>query len=130
MHPLQKGDVVMMDRREFVAAAAATLVSAPLSAAPDVVAQTPSGQVEVMAALGHDCFYLAGHDRGARTAHRLVLDHPARVRKVALLDIVPTRYVWAHTSREAACCSRSAARSTAARFVKGSDVPQSERRTT
>jgi haloacetate dehalogenase len=44
MHPLQKGDVVMMDRREFVAAAAATLVSAPLaSAAPDGVAQTPPG---------------------------------------------------------------------------------------
>ena len=57
-------------------------------------------QVEVMAALGHDRFFLAGHDRGARTAHRLTLDHPDRVRKVALLDIVPTRYVWAHTSRE------------------------------
>jgi haloacetate dehalogenase len=57
-------------------------------------------QVEVMAALGHDRFYLAGHDRGARTAHRLALDHPDRVRKVALLDIVPTRYVWAHTSHD------------------------------
>lgn len=57
-------------------------------------------QVEVMTALGHDRFFLAGHDRGARTAHRMALDHPERVRKVALLDIVPTRYVWAHTSRE------------------------------
>lgn len=57
-------------------------------------------QVDVMAALGYDRFFLAGHDRGARTAHRLALDHPDRVRKVALLDIVPTRYVWAHTSRE------------------------------
>jgi haloacetate dehalogenase len=57
-------------------------------------------QVEVMTALGHDRFFLAGHDRGARTAHRLALDHPDRVRKVALLDIVPTTYVWAHTSRE------------------------------
>ena len=57
-------------------------------------------QVEVMAALGHDRFFLAGHDRGARTAHRLALDHPERVRRVALLDIVPTRHVWAHTSRE------------------------------
>ena len=57
-------------------------------------------QVEVMAALGHDRFFLAGHDRGARTAHRLTLDHPERVRRVALLDIVPTRHVWAHTSRE------------------------------
>jgi len=57
-------------------------------------------QVEVMAALGHDRFFLAGHDRGARTAHRLALDHPDRVSKVALLDIVPTRYVWEHTSRD------------------------------
>jgi haloacetate dehalogenase len=57
-------------------------------------------QVGVMAALGHDRFFVAGHDRGARTAHRLTLDHPERVRKVALLDILPTRYVWANTSRE------------------------------
>jgi len=57
-------------------------------------------QVEVMAALGHERFFLAGHDRGARTAHRLALDHRDRVRKVALLDILPTRYVWGHPSRE------------------------------
>ena len=57
-------------------------------------------QVDMMAALGHDRFFLAGHDRGARTAHRLMLDHPDRVRKVALLDILPTRHVWDHTSRE------------------------------
>ena len=57
-------------------------------------------QVEVMEALGYGRFFLAGHDRGARTAHRLTLDHPDRVRKVALLDIVPTRHVWEHTSRE------------------------------
>jgi haloacetate dehalogenase len=57
-------------------------------------------QLDVMAALGYDRFFLAGHDRGARTAHRLALDHPGRVRKVALLDILPTRYVWANPSRE------------------------------
>lgn len=47
-------------------------------------------QVRVMAALGHDSFYLAGHDRGGRVAYRLTLDHPEKVRKLALLDIVPT----------------------------------------
>ena len=46
--------------------------------------------VQLMASLGYDDFYLAGHDRGARVAHRLALDHPARVLKMALLDIVPT----------------------------------------
>jgi len=35
-------------------------------------------------------FFLAGHDRGARVAHRLVLDFPGQVSKVALLDIIPT----------------------------------------
>ena len=47
-------------------------------------------QVEVMTSLGFDRFFLAGHDRGARVAHRLALDHPARVRKLGVLDIVPT----------------------------------------
>jgi haloacetate dehalogenase len=57
-------------------------------------------QVEVMAALGYDRFFVAGHDRGARVAHRMALDHAERVRKVALLDILPTRYVWNNTSRD------------------------------
>jgi haloacetate dehalogenase len=46
--------------------------------------------VAVMRALGHERFLLAGHDRGARVAHRLALDHPERVEKLAVLDIVPT----------------------------------------
>ena len=47
-------------------------------------------QVAVMRSLGFDEFWLVGHDRGARVSHRLCLDHPAVVAKVALLDIVPT----------------------------------------
>jgi haloacetate dehalogenase len=43
-----------------------------------------------MQRLGHERFLLAGHDRGGRVAHRLALDHPERVEKVAILDIVPT----------------------------------------
>ena len=46
--------------------------------------------VEVMAALGHDRFLLAGHDRGGRVAYRLALDHPDRVQGLATLDIMPT----------------------------------------
>jgi haloacetate dehalogenase len=34
---------------------------------------------------------LAGHDRGARVAHRYALDHPAEVERLAVLDVVPTR---------------------------------------
>ncbi|NNF76480.1 MAG: alpha/beta hydrolase [Rhizobiales bacterium] len=44
----------------------------------------------LMAQLGHDHFLVAAHDRGARVAHRLALDFAAKVRKVALLDIIPT----------------------------------------
>jgi haloacetate dehalogenase len=46
--------------------------------------------VALMRTLGHARFLLAGHDRGARVSHRLCLDHPEAVEKVALLDIIPT----------------------------------------
>ncbi|NQV98954.1 MAG: alpha/beta hydrolase [Rhodospirillales bacterium] len=46
--------------------------------------------VDLMEQLGHPAFYLAAHDRGARVSHRLALDFPDRVLKLALLDIVPT----------------------------------------
>lgn len=46
--------------------------------------------VELMAHFGHERFFLAGHDRGGRVAHRLALDHPERVAKLAVLDIIPT----------------------------------------
>ena len=52
-------------------------------------------QVAVMARLGLDRFDVVAHDRGARTAHRMALDHPDRVASVALLDILPTLDVWA-----------------------------------
>ena len=51
-------------------------------------------QVEAMAALGFERFALVGHDRGARVSHRLALDHPKRVERVAVLDIAPTRTVF------------------------------------
>jgi haloacetate dehalogenase len=47
-------------------------------------------QVAVMRKLGHERFLLAGHDRGGRCAYRLALDHPGRVIKLAVLDILPT----------------------------------------
>jgi haloacetate dehalogenase len=52
-------------------------------------------QVEVMRVLGFDSFAVVGHDRGGRVAHRMALDHPVRVTKLAVLDIVPTHYVFA-----------------------------------
>ncbi|HEX8101612.1 MAG TPA: alpha/beta hydrolase [Solirubrobacteraceae bacterium] len=51
-------------------------------------------QVEAMAALGFDRFAVAGHDRGGRVAYRMALDHPDRVERLAVLDVVPTGEVW------------------------------------
>ena len=51
-------------------------------------------QVAVMRQLGFETFFVAGHDRGARCAYRMALDHPDRVRKLAVLDIVPTGEAW------------------------------------
>lgn len=52
-------------------------------------------QVQAMAALGHERFAVAGHDRGGRVGYRMALDHPDRVGALAVLDIVPTAEVWA-----------------------------------
>src|SRR5258708_7575445 len=59
-------------------------------------------QVEVMKALGYDRFYVAGHDRGGRTTHRIFLDHPERGIKGASIDNVPTPEMWAAMNKEAA----------------------------
>src|ERR1700756_1727215 len=59
-------------------------------------------QVEVMAALGHGRFAVAGHDRGARVTHRLLRDHPDKVTRGATLDIVPTLYRFETIDQKAA----------------------------
>ena len=51
-------------------------------------------QLEVMHELGFERFAVAGHDRGARVALRLALDHPDAVSHLAVLDIVPTRVIY------------------------------------
>ncbi len=45
---------------------------------------------ELMAGLGHDRFAVVGHDRGARVAYRMALDHPGRITHAALLNVLPT----------------------------------------
>jgi haloacetate dehalogenase len=53
-------------------------------------------QVGLMRRLGFGSFQLVGHDRGARTGHRLVLDHPGAVTRFAVVDIVPTQHALRH----------------------------------
>jgi haloacetate dehalogenase len=58
--------------------------------------------VEVMAALGFDRFDIAGHDRGGRVTYRMALDHPERVRRLAVLDIIPTLEQFERMDRSSA----------------------------
>jgi len=86
----EKHRVVLMDLRGYGWSAA------PASEGGALYSKRAMGEdvVAVMEALGHARFAVAGHDRGARVAYRLALDHPGRVSKLALLDIIPTCEVW------------------------------------
>jgi haloacetate dehalogenase len=53
-------------------------------------------QVSVMRALGFDRFGVVGHDRGGRVGHRMALDAPEAVERLAVLDIVPTKHSFEH----------------------------------
>ena len=57
-------------------------------------------QISVMQQLGYEKFYLVGHDRGARVAHRLALDFPKAIIKLVLLDIAPTNTMYAKTDQD------------------------------
>jgi haloacetate dehalogenase len=59
-------------------------------------------QLGLMRELGFAQFQLVGHDRGARVSHRLALDHPEAVTRLAVLDIVPTRHIWHNVTRDMA----------------------------
>jgi len=59
-------------------------------------------QASVMQSLGFGSFAVVGHDRGGRVGHRLALDYPERVTKLAVLDIVPTRHVFETVGKDLA----------------------------
>jgi len=54
--------------------------------------------VEVMKHLGYTQFRMVGHDRGGRVGRRMALDHPDKVTKLAVLDIVPAHYLYSHVT--------------------------------
>jgi haloacetate dehalogenase len=53
--------------------------------------------VEVMAKLGFQKFSVVGHDRGGRVSYRLALDHPEKVEKLAVFDVIPISEAWARS---------------------------------
>jgi haloacetate dehalogenase len=58
--------------------------------------------IELMQSFGHERFAVVGHDRGGRVAYRMALDHPARVARLATLDIIPTWEMWTGINRKRA----------------------------
>ena len=56
----------------------------------------------LMSGLGHTRFHLIGHDRGARTAHRMALDAPGRIASLQLMDIIPTHRLLTDLQRDTA----------------------------
>ncbi len=59
-------------------------------------------QVQVMSRLGFETFFVAGHDRGGRVTHRMALDHPEKVLKASVLDIVPTHKIFTTINQKVA----------------------------
>jgi haloacetate dehalogenase len=55
--------------------------------------------IALMRHFGFERFDVAGHDRGGRVGYRLALDHPQAVRRLSILDIIPTGEVWARADR-------------------------------
>ncbi|MBC7953011.1 MAG: alpha/beta hydrolase [Rhodospirillaceae bacterium] len=62
--------------------------------------QMAKDQVEVMRSLGFEKFQAAGHDRGGRVLHRMALDYPEAVERVAMMDIAPTATMYAKADKE------------------------------
>ncbi|QLE58489.1 alpha/beta fold hydrolase [Nostoc sp. TCL26-01] len=91
--------VVATDLRGYGDSSKPSSSSQHISYSKRVMAQD---QIEVMLNLGYDKFFVVGHDRGARVSHRLALDHPDYVRKLILLDIVPTYKMYATADQELA----------------------------
>ena len=57
-------------------------------------------QVALMKALGHEQFFLLGHDRGGRVSHRMAMDYPDSIKKLMVLDISPTLCMYENTTME------------------------------
>jgi haloacetate dehalogenase len=88
--------VVVTDLRGY---GASGICDSQADHAPYAMRALADDQVEVMNRLGHDQFAVAGHDRGARCAYRMALDHARTVTALAVLDIVPTAEAFARADQ-------------------------------
>jgi haloacetate dehalogenase len=96
-HLAEHFTVVATDLRGF---GASTSPPGAPDHSPNSMRSIAREQVEVMTKLGLDRFAVVGHDRGARCAYRMAIDHPEVVTKLAVLDIVPTGESFARADKE------------------------------
>jgi len=96
-HLAERFTVVATDLRGFGASTSPPGAPDP---SPNSMRSIAREQVEVMTKLGLDRFAVVGHDRGARCAYRMAIDHPEVVTKLAVLDIVPTGESFARADKE------------------------------
>jgi haloacetate dehalogenase len=94
-------DVVQGLVREFTVVCADLPGYGQSSCPPSDADHTPyskramaKGMVDAMGVLGFERFRIAGHDRGGRVAYRMALDHPERVERLAVLDVLPVDVTW------------------------------------
>jgi haloacetate dehalogenase len=94
------------DSPSFAQTCAATATRASRATCPTMrttrFVRSPPTRLQLMRALGFERFHLVGHDRGARTAVRLALDHPAAVSTLTIMDIVPTHTLFMEANRKTA----------------------------
>jgi len=64
--------------------------------------QMAQNMIGLMQKLGHDTFSVLGHDRGARVTYRMALDHPERMKRVGIIEVVPTGDMWDRFNAEMA----------------------------
>ncbi|MDG1472330.1 MAG: alpha/beta hydrolase [Ascidiaceihabitans sp.] len=76
--------------------------SAPSEMSAYSFREMAADQSALMAHLGFETFHLVGHDRGARTAHRLALDAPETVKSLTLMDIIPTHTLLSDLTQQVA----------------------------
>lgn len=92
----QRFTVVCADLRGYGAS------SKPADVAACSFRDMAADQVALMASLGFDQFHAVGHDRGARTVHRMALDHPDAVKTVTMMDIIPTHLLLDQLTQQVA----------------------------
>lgn len=88
----QDFDVIVPDLRGYGASDMPPADAEMMAYSKREMARDIVGMIE---ALGLSRAHIVGHDRGARVAYRLALDHPARVDRLAILEVVPTGDFWA-----------------------------------